>query len=90
MDVHGAIGVDGGGLAAEGGDFAEEADGLVGEGVEVLGVDAGGCFGGHGLGGLDGVGGGIVLMLWNVGGRGGGGARKHVIMMLNMPSLDGF
>lgn len=52
MDVHGAIGVDGGGLAAEGGDFAEEADGLVGEGVEVLGVDAGGCFGGHGLGGL--------------------------------------
>lgn len=48
MDVHGAVGVDGGGLAAEGGDFAEEADGLVGEGVEVLGVDAGGRFGGHG------------------------------------------
>lgn len=29
-------------------------------------------------------------MLWGVGGRGGGGAREHVIMMLNMPSLDGF
>jgi hypothetical protein len=41
-------------------------------------------------GGLDGVGGGIVSMLWGVGGRGGGGAREHVIMMLNMPSLDGF
>lgn len=29
---------------------AEDADGLVGEGVEVFGVDAGGGFGGHGGG----------------------------------------
>jgi len=73
VDVHGAIGVDGGGLAAEGGDFAEEADGLVGEGVEVLGVDAGGCFGGHGLGGLDGVGGGLCRCFgaWEGAVRGG-------------------
>lgn len=58
VDGDGAVGVEGGGLAAQGGDFAEEADGLVGEGVEVLGVDAGGCFGGHGWGGgMDGRGG---------------------------------
>jgi len=48
VDVHGAIGVEGGGLAAEGGDFSEDAHGLVGEGVEILGVDTGSCFGGHG------------------------------------------
>lgn len=50
MDVDGAVGVDGGGFAAQGGDFAEDADGLVGEGLEVFGVDAGGGFGGHGRG----------------------------------------
>lgn len=49
VNVDGAAGFDGGGFAAEGRDFAEDADGLVGEGLEVFGIYAGGGFGGHGV-----------------------------------------
>ena len=41
VDGYGAIGVDGGGLAAERDDFAEDTHGLVHEVLEVVGVDAG-------------------------------------------------
>lgn len=44
MDIDAAVGVEGGGFAMKGGDFAEEADGVVFEGFEVFGVDAGGGF----------------------------------------------
>lgn len=40
--------VDGGRFSAQRHHFAQDADGLVGEGVEVLGVDARGGFGSHG------------------------------------------
>ena len=56
MDVDGAVGVDGGGFAAQGSDFAEDTNGLVGEGLEVLGVDAGSGFGGHDCGKGGGIG----------------------------------
>ena len=54
MHVDGATGFNGGGFAAQGGDFAEDTDGLVGEGLEVFGVYAGGGFGGHGDSGNEG------------------------------------
>lgn len=46
-DIDRAVRVKSGGLAAERGDFAKDANSLIGEGVEVLGVDAGGRFGRH-------------------------------------------
>ena len=52
MDIDAPVRVDCCGFSAQGDDFAEDADGLIGEGVEVFGVDAGGGFGGHGIEGL--------------------------------------
>lgn len=48
MYIYAPTGVDGGCFAAQRHYFAQDPDGLVGEGVEVLGVDAGGGFGSHG------------------------------------------
>ena len=42
-----ATGFNGGGFTTKGGDFAQDADGLVGEGLEVFGVYTGGGFGSH-------------------------------------------
>lgn len=47
MDVDRAVGFDGGGLAAEGHDFAEDADSLVRKIFQVCCVDTRGGFGGH-------------------------------------------
>ena len=48
MKVHRAVRIDGGCFAAERDDFAEDAHRLVDEGFEVLGIDTGSGFGGHG------------------------------------------
>lgn len=47
MYVYAPTRVDGGRFSAQRHYFAQDADGLVGEGVEVLGVDARGGFGSH-------------------------------------------